>query len=118
MSIYSDKLAHVEVVINCQYFVAQSCTSEDGLAYSLGAPSIHDVMSYNLLTTLNFCQTQPIKVYSACKFGHFTCFCSRIWSSYKVKFGHLFSVILTILKNRYSKKVATLKTDFQRVFNS
>ena len=29
MSIYSDKLAHVQVVTNCQYSVAQMCTRED-----------------------------------------------------------------------------------------
>ena len=56
MSIYYDKLAHVQVVINCRYSVAQLCTREDGLAYILGAQSIVDVMSYNLLTT--FCQTR------------------------------------------------------------
>ena len=28
------------------------CTREDTLAQYLGAPSIHDVMSYNVLTTL------------------------------------------------------------------
>ena len=52
MIIYSDKLAHVQVVINCQYSVAQMCTREDMLAYILGAPSIDDFMSYNSLTTL------------------------------------------------------------------
>ena len=51
MSIYSDKLAHVQVVINCQYFLAQLCTCEDGLAYILGTLSIDDVMSRNSLTT-------------------------------------------------------------------
>ena len=51
MSIYSDKLAHAQVIINCQNSVAQLCTREDGLAYILGAPSIDDIMSYNLLTT-------------------------------------------------------------------
>ena len=29
------------------------CTSEDGLAYILGAPFIDDVMNYNSLTTLS-----------------------------------------------------------------
>ena len=51
MSIYSDKLAHVQVVINCPYSVAQFCTREDGLAYIPGAPSIDDAMSFNSLTT-------------------------------------------------------------------
>ena len=51
MNIYSDKLSHVQVVINCQYSVAQKCTHEDGLAYISGVPSIDDVMSHNLLTT-------------------------------------------------------------------
>ena len=35
MSIYSDKLAHVEVVINCLYSVSQLCTCEDALAHNL-----------------------------------------------------------------------------------
>ena len=52
MSIYSDKLAHIEVVINCQYFVAQMCTRKDTLAHNLGMPYIDDVMSCNSLTTL------------------------------------------------------------------
>ena len=51
MSIYSDKLAQVQVVINCRYFFAPMCTREDVLAHDLGAPCIDDVMSYNLLTT-------------------------------------------------------------------
>ena len=51
MSIYSDKLAHVQVVINWPYFIAQMCTREDMLAHNLGAPYIDDVMSYNSLTT-------------------------------------------------------------------
>ena len=51
MNIYSDKLAHLQVVINCRYSVAHMCTRVDGLAYILGAPSIDDVMSYNSLTT-------------------------------------------------------------------
>ena len=48
---YSDKLAHVQVVINCQYSIAQMCTHEDTLAHNLGKPYFDDVMSYNLLTT-------------------------------------------------------------------
>ena len=46
MSIYSDKLAHVQVVINSPYSVEQMCTREDTLAHNLGAPYIDDVMSY------------------------------------------------------------------------
>ena len=51
MSIYWDKLAHVQVIINFPYSIAQMCTREDALAFILGAPSIDGVMSYNLLTT-------------------------------------------------------------------
>ena len=40
MSIYQDKLAHVQVIINCQYSVAQMCTREDTLAHILGAPCL------------------------------------------------------------------------------
>ena len=42
MSIYSDKLAHVQVVIYCRYSVAQMCTCEDTLTHNLGAPYIDD----------------------------------------------------------------------------
>ena len=52
-SSYSDKLSHVQVVINPWYSVAQMCTCEDALVYVSDAPSIDDVMSYNLLTTLD-----------------------------------------------------------------
>ena len=52
MSIYSDKLSHVQVVINCRNTDAQMCTCEDVLAYISGVPSIDDVMSYNSLTTI------------------------------------------------------------------
>ena len=51
MSNYSDKLAHIQVVINCLYSVAQMCTREDTLAHNFGAPCLGDVMSYNSLTT-------------------------------------------------------------------
>ena len=51
MNINSDKLAHIQVAINCRARDAPMCTSEDGLAYILGAPYFDDVMSYNLLTT-------------------------------------------------------------------
>ena len=51
MSIFSDKLALVQFVINCLYSVAQMCIGEDTLAYVSGALSIDDVMSYNSLTT-------------------------------------------------------------------
>ena len=51
MSIYSDKLAHVQVIINCRYSVAQMCTSEDTLAHILGALFIDD-MRYNTLITI------------------------------------------------------------------
>ena len=47
MSIYSDKLTHIQVVFNCRNIDAQMCTREDGLAYISGAPSIDDAMSYN-----------------------------------------------------------------------
>ena len=40
MIIYSDKLAHVQVIINCRYSVAQMCTLENIIAHYLGAPSI------------------------------------------------------------------------------
>ena len=45
MSIYLDKLAHVQVIIICRYSVAQMCTRY------LGTLSLDDVMSHNELTT-------------------------------------------------------------------
>ena len=39
MSIYLDKLAHVQVIINCQYSIAPMCTREDTHLASLRAPS-------------------------------------------------------------------------------
>ena len=51
MSIYSDKLAHTQVVINSQYLVARMCTREATLTHNLGALHFDYVMSYNLLTT-------------------------------------------------------------------
>ena len=51
MSIYSDKLAYVQVVINYQDSIAQMCTREDMLAHNLGALYLDDLMSYNSLTT-------------------------------------------------------------------
>ena len=52
MSIYSDKLGHLQVIINCRYSVAHLCTSEATIAHNLGAAHFDDVMSYNSLTTL------------------------------------------------------------------
>ena len=52
MSLYLDKLAHVQIVINCQYSIAQLCNHEDMLAHNLGAPYFNDVISYSLLTTI------------------------------------------------------------------
>ena len=51
MSFYSDKLAHIQVVINYQYSVAEMCTHEDTLTHKLGMPYVDDAMSYNSLTT-------------------------------------------------------------------
>ena len=51
---YSDKLAHLQVFVNCQYFVAQMGTREDTLAHYLGAPFIDDVMTHNTLITRCF----------------------------------------------------------------
>ena len=60
MSIYSDKLAHTQVVINCPYSVAHLCTSEATLAHNLGALYFDDVMSYNSLTTKILPVGQPV----------------------------------------------------------
>ena len=51
MSIYSDKLAHIQLVINCRYSVAHLRSSEATLSHNLGALHFDDVMSYKSLTT-------------------------------------------------------------------
>ena len=82
MSIYSDKLAHIQVVINSRYFIAQMCTCEDTLAHNLGAPYIDDIMSYNSLTTLIslslLCNqhTEIIKILDKSSYGTVNC----VWS--------------------------------------
>ena len=55
MSIYSDKLRHVQVVINCLNSVAQLCTNKDTLAHILGVPSTDDIMSYDSFTIVMIC---------------------------------------------------------------
>ena len=45
MNICSDKLAQVQVIIDCQHSIAQMCTREDKLAHTLGEPCTDDVMS-------------------------------------------------------------------------
>ena len=64
MSIYSDKLAHVQAIINCQYSIGQMCTREDKLAHNLGMPRIDDVMSYNSLTTGSRKEKEPLIFFS------------------------------------------------------
>ena len=51
---YSDKLAPLQVVINCQYSVAQMCTREDTLGCYLGMLSSDDIVSHNTLITLSY----------------------------------------------------------------
>ena len=53
MSIYSDNLAHAQVVINCPYFIAQMCTCEDTLAHYLGM-SYFDKFKPGLIKTVEF----------------------------------------------------------------
>ena len=70
-SIYSDRLAHVQVIINCQYSVAQMCTCKDMLAHYLGVPHLDDVMSQNELTTvcIAFSITCKILFELPCEYG-------------------------------------------------
>ena len=67
MSIYSDKLAHLLVIINCPYFVVPMCTREDALAHNLGVPYFDDIMSNNSLTT-SIAHSRVLK-YSSNEFG-------------------------------------------------
>ena len=53
LGVYLDKLAQVQVVINCQYSVAQMCTREDTHNCYLDAPSIDDVLRQNTLIILH-----------------------------------------------------------------
>ena len=52
MSIYSDKLAHIQVITNCQYSTAQMCIWEDILRHLFMHAVLDDVMSQSELTTL------------------------------------------------------------------
>ena len=52
MTIYLDKLAHIQVVINCQYSIAQRRTWEAILARYFKRAVLDDDMSQNELTTL------------------------------------------------------------------
>ena len=52
MSIYWDRLAHVQVVINCQYSVAQMCTREDTHTCLFTRAVLDEVMSQNEPTTI------------------------------------------------------------------
>ena len=51
MSIYLDKLAHIQDINNSRYSVAQMCTLKDMLARYLGALSLDGIMSQIELTT-------------------------------------------------------------------
>ena len=62
MSIYSDKLAYVQFIINSRDSIAQMCTREDTLAFNLGAPYIDDVMSNNTQKGDTWFQTMTILV--------------------------------------------------------
>ena len=53
-------LAHVQVVINCQYSVAQMCTWEDMHARLFTHAVLDDVKSQNELTTICFDPLQRI----------------------------------------------------------
>ena len=57
---YLDKLAHVQVVINCRDRDTPMCTCEDALAYILGAPLNDNVMSYNSLTINVIKKNKPV----------------------------------------------------------
>ena len=54
MSIYSDKLAHVQAVINCPYSVVQMCTWEGIHSPLFMRAVLVDVMSQNEVKTLVF----------------------------------------------------------------
>ena len=50
MSIYLDKLAHMQVIINCWYYVAQMHTWEEIQAHFNECIVLDDVMSQSELT--------------------------------------------------------------------
>ena len=86
MSIHSDKLAHIQVIINCRYSVAQICTREDKLAHYLGAPFIDDVMRYNILITISTKKQTKLHLMS-----DFSCFAKDYYSHFKRLSVHLAS---------------------------
>ena len=51
MRVYLDKLAHLQVVINCRYSIAQICTLEDIQVRLFTRAILGDVMSPNEFTT-------------------------------------------------------------------
>ena len=53
MNIYSYKLAQVQVIINCQYFIAQMCTWEETYACLFKRAVLDDSMCQNELTTVH-----------------------------------------------------------------
>ena len=76
MSIYCEKLVHVQVIINCPYFVAQKNVYPKRLRSPAKlACRIDDVMSYNSLTTINigwyhnYCDQRSIYTHYNNKFG-------------------------------------------------
>ena len=54
MSIYFNKLAHIQVLINCRYSVAQMHTWEDIHARLFTRAVVDEVMSQSELTTVYF----------------------------------------------------------------
>ena len=86
MSIDSDKLAHIQVIINCRYSVAQMCTHEDKLAHYLGNRFIDDVMRYNMLITISTMKQTKLHLVL-----DFSCFAKDYYSHFKRFSVHLAS---------------------------
>ena len=69
MSIYLDKSAHIQVVINYPYSAAQMCTREDTCAHNLGA-LLGQVSTHTDRYQLPIF---PCTTYSVCSFAHLLC---------------------------------------------
>ena len=119
MSIYSYKLAHAQVVINCLYSVAHLCTSEATLAHNLGVLHFDDIKSYNSLTTLVisfFCFDTNKSALSNETIGTNKCFspkirkCNKVWVSPYVMFSSGNYFLGNLLLSHISNYVARNNT--------
>ena len=78
MSIDSDKLAYVQVIINCPILLHQSAHKAQVLGSQVAPGFLDDVMSYNSLTTL--CQDVEGSKSGSAQIVFKMCICTMILS--------------------------------------